>query len=80
MWFISTDAIYYDIVVGALLAEEIRRRSSKETSTTEAMVVRARYIERGKDKRGTYRSKSKGKKSKQKCWFCDKSGHLKNDC
>jgi hypothetical protein len=33
MWFSSTDAIDYDIVVGALLTEEMRRRSSKETST-----------------------------------------------
>ena len=40
MWFISTYAIDYDTVVGALLSEEMRKRSSKETSTTEAMVVR----------------------------------------
>ena len=40
MWFNRTYAIDYDIVVGALLFEEMRKRSSKETSTTEAMVVR----------------------------------------
>jgi hypothetical protein len=33
MWFNSTNAIEYDIVVGDLLAEKMRRRSSKETST-----------------------------------------------
>jgi hypothetical protein len=49
MWFITTDAIDYDIVVGALLSEEMRRRSSKETSTIEAMVVIGRSTERGKD-------------------------------
>jgi hypothetical protein len=30
MWFNSTDAIDYDIVVGALLSEEMRRRSVKK--------------------------------------------------
>jgi hypothetical protein len=40
VWFNTTDAIDYDIVVGALLSEEMRRRSSKETSTIEAMVVK----------------------------------------
>jgi hypothetical protein len=40
MWFSSIDAIIYDIVVRALLYEEMRRRSSKETSTTKAMVFR----------------------------------------
>jgi hypothetical protein len=34
------DVIDYDTVVGALLSEEMRRRSSKETSTTEALVVK----------------------------------------
>ena len=32
VWFNTTYAIDYDIVVGALLCEEMRRRSSKETS------------------------------------------------
>jgi hypothetical protein len=63
MWFITTDAIDYDTLVGYLLSEEIRKRSSKE---------------RGKNQRGTSRSKSKGKKSKHKCWFCGKSeGYIK---
>ena len=58
------DAIDYDIVVGALLSEEIRKTSSKETSTIEAMMIKGRSTERGKNQRGTSRSKSKGKKSK----------------
>jgi hypothetical protein len=48
MWFISTNSIDYDIVVGALLSKEMRRRSSKETSTAEAMVVIGRSTERVK--------------------------------
>jgi hypothetical protein len=34
MWFNTTDAIDYDTVVGALLCEEMSRRSNKENSTT----------------------------------------------
>jgi hypothetical protein len=79
MWFSSTYSIDYDTVVGDLLSEEMRRSSSKETSTKEAMVVRGRSTERGKNQRGTSRSKSKGKKSKHTCWFCGKYGHLKKD-
>jgi hypothetical protein len=33
MWFSTTDAIDYDIVVGALFFEEMWRKSSLETST-----------------------------------------------
>jgi hypothetical protein len=35
--FSSADVLDYDSVVGALLAEEMRRKSSQETSTSEAM-------------------------------------------
>jgi hypothetical protein len=79
MWFISTNVIDYDIVVGALLSEEMWRISIKETSTKEVMVFRGRITERGQGHRGTSRSNSKGKKGKQKYWFCGKSGHLKKD-
>ena len=80
MWFSSTNAIDYDTVVGAFLSQEMRKTSSKETSTTEAMVVRVRSTKEGKDQKGTTRSKSKDSKGKEKCWFCGKSGHLKKDC
>jgi hypothetical protein len=80
VWFNTTYAIDYDTVVGALLSQEMRKTSSKETSTTEAMVVRVRSTKEGKDQKGTTRSKSKDSKSKEKCWFCGKSGHLKKDC
>ena len=51
VWFNTTNAIDYDNVVGALLSEEMRRRSSKETSTTKAMVVRGQSTEGGKDQK-----------------------------
>jgi hypothetical protein len=43
--FSSKDVLDYDFVVGALLAEEMRRKSSQETSTSEAMLVRGRTKE-----------------------------------
>ena len=77
----TTDSLKFEFVVGALLSEEVRRKSSIETSAPEAMVARGRSKEWGEKTRGYSRSKSKGgKKSKAKCWYCNKLGHLKKDC
>jgi hypothetical protein len=43
--FISIDVLDYNYVVGDLLVEEMRRKSSKETSTSEAMLVKGRTKE-----------------------------------
>jgi hypothetical protein len=40
VWFNTTDAIDYDTIVGALLCEEMRKKTNKEKSIVEAMVVR----------------------------------------
>jgi len=82
MWFSTIDTIEYDIVLGALLSEEVRRKSSLETSTIQTMVAIGRSTERGKDLSGTSWDKSKGRKGKGKgrCWYCNKLGHLKKDC
>jgi hypothetical protein len=69
--FSSTDVLDYDSVVGALLAEEMRRKSSQETSTSEAMLVRGRTKE--KNQRSSSRSKSRRRKGKEKCWYCGKT-------
>ena len=45
------------------------------------MVARGCSKERWEKTRGSSKSKSKGgKKSKAKCWYCNKPGHLKKDC
>jgi hypothetical protein len=76
--FSSTDILDYEFVVGALLAEEMRRKSSQETSTSEAMLVRGRTKE--KNQRISSRSNSRRRKGKEKCWYYGKTGHLKKYC
>jgi hypothetical protein len=46
------------------------RKSSKETSTLEAMLVRGRTKE--KNERIYSQSKSRHGKGKSKCWYCGK--------
>ena len=75
----TTDTLEFDNVVGALLYEELRKKSSLETSSPEALVVRGRSKEKGENERGTSKTKSKERRSKLKCWYYNKTGHLKKD-
>ena len=63
--FNSTYVLDYDSVEGALLAEEMRRKISKETSTSEVMLVRGQTKE--KNERISSLSKSRHRKGKEKC-------------
>jgi hypothetical protein len=76
----TTKSIEFDVIVGALLFEETRKKSNSETSTSEAMMVRGRPKERRHVQRDFSQSKLKGNKRKLKCWFCGKSRHLKKYC
>jgi hypothetical protein len=76
--FSSADVLDYDSVVGALLAEEMRRKSSQETSTSEVMLVRGQTKEKNEISLSRY--KSRHEKGKEKCWYCGKTGHLNKDC
>ena len=68
-------------VVGSLLSKEMRRKVS--LNAKEALSVRGRPKERGKNEKqhGHSKSKNKGRsnslgKSKAICWNCGKSRHL----
>jgi hypothetical protein len=45
--FSTTKSIEFDVIVGALLSEETRKKTNSQTSTFEAMMVRGRPKERG---------------------------------
>ena len=53
----TTSPLEFDNVVGALLSEELKKKTSLETSSPEALVVRGRSREKGEKSRGTSRSK-----------------------
>lgn len=77
---ITVDSLKFESVVGALLSEEVRRKSSTEIVAPETVIDRGWSKEGGEKTRGSSRSKSKGKKCKAKYWHCNKIGHLKKDC
>ena len=78
--FSSIESIEFDVIVRPLFSDATRNKSNFETYTSELMMVRGRLKERGHVQRDFYWSKSKGKKRKINCWFCEKLGHLKKDC
>lgn len=59
--FSSADSLKFESVVGALLSEEVRRKSSTETAASEAMVSRGRSKERGEKPRGVFQIEIEGK-------------------
>jgi hypothetical protein len=69
--FSLADVLDYDSVVGALLVEEMRRKSSQETSTSEVLLIRGRTKE--KNERSFSQSKSRHRKGKEKCQYCGKT-------
>jgi hypothetical protein len=45
--FNTTKSIEFDVIVGSLLFEDIRKKTNSETSTSKAMMVRERPNEIG---------------------------------
>ncbi|WP_219824435.1 hypothetical protein, partial [Enterobacter cloacae complex sp. 4DZ1-17B1] len=79
----GTNTLKFDDVVGVLLSEEMRRRSTGESSSAALSVeTRGRLKKRFKNQKGrdpSRRSKSRTK-SVLECWNCGKKGHVKKDC
>ena len=80
----SLNTLKFDDVVGVILSEEMRRKSTGETSGNAlTMESRGRQKERGKSPGN--RSKSRKGKSRSifkkiDCWNCGKKGHMKKEC
>eukprot|EP00253_Pinus_taeda_P014388 PITA_14388 len=79
----GSSTLKFDDVVGAILSEEMRWKSSDETlGNALSAKSRGRKMERGKS--SGYRSKSRKGRSKSRlgivCWKCGNKRHLKKDC
>ena len=78
----------YDDVIGVILSEETRRKSSGGSTSGSSLNAqsRGRPTKRGNNSRnhGKSRGKSKGRRSQLRgpndCWYCGKPGHNKKDC
>jgi hypothetical protein len=79
----GSNTLKFDDVVGVILSEEMRRKSTGETSGNALnMENRGRQKDRGKGSgnRGNSRKgRSKSRLGKIECWNCGKKGHLKKD-
>jgi len=80
----GSNTLKFDDVIGVILSEEMRRKSTGETSGNAlTMESRRRQKERGKSQGNRGKSKtgrSKSRLEKIECWNCGKKGHLKKDC
>ena len=79
----SSNTLKFDDVVGVILSEEMRQKSTGETlGNALNMENRGRQKDRGKGfgNRGNSRKgRSKSILGKIECWNCGKKGHMKKD-
>ena len=79
-----SNTLKFDDVVGVILSEEMRRKSTGETSRNAlTMESRGRQNERGRSPVNDGKSKkgrSKSRFRKIEYWKCGRKGHLKKDC
>jgi hypothetical protein len=83
--FVSgSNTLKFDDIVGVILSEEMRHKSTGETSGNALnMENRGRQKDRGKSSGNCDNSRKgrfKSRLGKIECWNCGKKGHLKKDC
>ena len=80
----SSNTLKFDDVVSVILSEEMRRKSTGETSGNAlTMERRGRQNERGRslgNRSNSKKGRSKSRFRKIECWNYGKKGHLKKDC
>lgn len=81
----GSNTLKFDDVVGVILSEEMRRKSTNETSTSDNVLSvddKGRSKERGKNpsdqEKSQGRSKSKGREIGW--WYCGKQSYIKKNC
>ena len=80
----GSNSLKFDDIVGVILSEETRRKTSGGSTLGSALNAQSRGItnERGNNSKnhGKSKEKSKGKRSQSRgpkdCWYCGKLGHL----
>ncbi len=80
--FLGSNTLKFDEVVGVILSNEMRRRSTNETSTSGSTLNvknRRRIKEKGKYSWGKSKKGHSQSKGKKDCWHCGKPGHSKKD-
>ena len=81
--FVS-NTLKFDDVVGVILSEEMRWKSTGETSGNALnMENRGRKKDRGKglgNHKNSRKGRSKSRLGKIECWNCGKKGHLNKYC
>ena len=83
-----SNTLKYDDVIGVILSEEARRKTSGGSTSRSSLNAQSRgkMTERGNNSRnrGKSRAKSKGKRSQSRgprdCWYYGKLGHKKKYC
>jgi hypothetical protein len=80
----GSNTLKFDDVVVVILSEEMRRKSTCDTSgNVLKMENKGRQKDRGKGsgkRMNSRKGSSKSKLGKIECWNCGKKGHLKKDC